>query len=190
MLLEIMPTWRKIMSSGWGFSSYMDGSTWKLISCCTSIAGQKCKMAANRPKPREYVIFVKIFNRLHKKTWRLRQTRELKRKGSGSRMVRYPPLYNSAYPPRHWFSRSKTGGRKPPPPRCLYMEYWSDWIKIKMTSSKSNRLLFHVRFKKCFVSKTPNVLGDYKTRCICLLHVLQYSRHPTGLWVTPITLIL
>ena len=72
------------------------------------------------------------------KTWRLRQTRELKRKGSGSRMLRYPPLYNSAYPPRHWFSRSKTGGRKPPPPRCLYVEYWSDWIKIKMTSSKSN----------------------------------------------------
>ena len=51
-------------------------------------------------------------------------------------------------------------------------------------------ILFHVRFKKCLFSKTPNVLGDYKTRCIYLLHVLQYSRHPTGLWVTPITLIL
>ena len=75
---------------------------------------KKCKMAANRLKPREYVILVKIAA-CTKKTWRLRQTRELKRKGGGSRMVRYPPLYNSADPPRHWFSRSKTGGRKPPP---------------------------------------------------------------------------
>ena len=54
-------------------------------------------------------------NCLHKKTRRLRQTRELKRKGGGSRMVRYPPSYNSADPPWHRFYRSKTGGRNPPP---------------------------------------------------------------------------
>ena len=30
-------------------------------------------------------------------------------------MVRYPPFYNSADPPRYRFSRAKTGGRNPPP---------------------------------------------------------------------------
>ena len=189
MFLEIMATWRKIMSSGWGSSSYMDGSTWKLISCCTSMADQKCKMAANRPKPREYVILVKIIV-CTKKTWRLRQTRELKRKGRGSRMVRYPPLNNSAYPPRHWFSRSKTLGRKPPPQDASIWNIEVIGSKSKWHVANQIGQLFHVRFKKCIFSKTPNVLGDNKTTCIYLLHVLQYSRHPTGLWVTPIALIL
>ena len=64
MLLEIMATQRKITSSGWGSSSYMDGSNWKLMSCSTMLyqhgRPKKCKMAANRLKKREYVILVKI----------------------------------------------------------------------------------------------------------------------------------
>ena len=54
-------------------------------------------MAANRLKPQEYVI---LFNRYScaQKTWRLRQTRELKGEGRGSRMV-----------------RSKTASYNPPP---------------------------------------------------------------------------
>jgi hypothetical protein len=63
VLLEIILL-KKIMSSGSGSSSYMGGSISKLISCCTCMAmhgrPKKCKMAANRLKPQEYVILVKI----------------------------------------------------------------------------------------------------------------------------------
>ena len=69
-------------------------------------------MAANRLKPREYAIFVRIIV--------CKKNNDLDNHENQKEKVEVPGwldihLYKISWSPRHRFSRSKTGGRTPPP---------------------------------------------------------------------------